>query len=90
MRPNGVKCNEQFTVKTQASRDDSTLLVYDQTRACQFQICPGNSGYKKILKAVRDEPAYQGGKTYMKAAFDENNICTIFPSTAGVKAHYNW
>lgn len=90
MRPNGVKCNEQFTVKTQASGDDSPLLLYDQTRACQFEIYPTNSGYEKILDAVRNEPAYQGRKTSMKAAFDDNNLCTMFPSIEGVKAHYNW
>ncbi|KAL3794265.1 hypothetical protein ACHAWO_006509 [Cyclotella atomus] len=76
--------------KTQASGDDSPLLLYDQTRACQFEIYPTNSGYEKILDAVRNEPAYQGRKTYMKAAFDDNNLCAMFPSTEGVKAHYNW
>jgi hypothetical protein len=90
VNPKGVKCNEKFVVKTQSNDDQCPIAVYDQTRVCQFFIYPGQRGFKEILAEIRNEPAWQGRKTFMKASFDESGTCAMYPETAGVKAHYNW
>lgn len=89
-KPKNVKCNEQFVVKVQGNGDQCPIMVYDQTRSCQFDISPGQPGFKEVLTEIRNEPAWQGRKTFMKASFDKKGVCTVYPDTAGVKAHYSW
>jgi hypothetical protein len=89
-KPRNVKCNEQFVIKVQGNGDQFPIMVYDQTRFCSFDLCPGQPGFKEVLAEIRNEPAWQGRKTFMKASFDENGACTVYPSTAGVKSQYNW
>lgn len=89
-KPRNVKCNEQFVIKVQGNSDRSPIMVYDQTRFCLFDLCPGQPGFKEVLAEIRNEPAWQGRKTFMKASFDENGVCTVYPSTAAVKSQYNW
>ena len=89
-KPRGKKRNEKFVIKCQGNEDSSPILIYDQTRTSQFYLRPEQKGFKEILKAIRNEPAWQGRKTFMKASFDENGICTVYPEKAGVKSHYTW
>ena len=89
-KPSNCKFGEKFVVKVQATVDSRPVLVYDQTRECMFEINPGKRGFLEILAAVRKEKAWQGQKTFMKALFDQNATCTIYPGTAGVKSHYTW
>jgi hypothetical protein len=89
-KPRGTKHNEKFVIKCQGNSDICPILIYDQTRTCQFYLRPEQKGFKEILKEIRNEPAWQGRKTFMKASFDKNGVCTVYPKKAGVKSHYTW
>eukprot|EP00980_Cylindrotheca_fusiformis_P018393 scaffold6052_cov118-Cylindrotheca_fusiformis.AAC.6 len=89
-KPRGVQFDEKFVVKVQGASDFVPLLIYDETRTCEFSVTPEARGFQEILKAVRAEPAWQGKKTFMKASFDSKGRCTIYPATAGVKNKYSW
>mmetsp|Transcript_49413 Transcript_49413/g.119862 ORF Transcript_49413/g.119862 Transcript_49413/m.119862 type:complete len:540 (+) Transcript_49413:84-1703(+) len=82
-KPSGVEFDEPFYVKVQAStRPQGRILVYDETRECFFHVPPGKPGFEEMISKVHAEPAFQGRKTYMKASFDSNGDCTVYPSTA--------
>ncbi|KAL7511475.1 hypothetical protein ACHAXN_011171 [Cyclotella atomus] len=89
-KPKGIKCNEHFAIKVQGNDEKCPILIYDPTHTCKFFIDPDQLGFKEILTEIHNEPAYQGRKTFMKASFDEEGICTVYPNTAGVKSQYNW
>lgn len=89
-KPRGKKYDEKFVIKCQGNGDSSPLLIYDQTRTCQFYLRKEQKGFKEISLAIRNEPAWQGRKTFMKASFDRNGVCTVYPEKAGVKSHYTW
>ena len=89
-RPNGVKNDEKFVVKVQAMGERSPILVYDETRACEFYIDFEDPAFKVILEETRKEKAWDGRKTFMKASFDEAEMCTMYPTSAGVKSKYSW
>jgi len=89
-KPRGTKFNEKFVIKCQGNADTSPILIYDQTRTCQFYLKPEKKGFKEILQTIRNEPAWQGRKTFMKASFDKSGVCTVYPEKAGVKSHYTW
>jgi hypothetical protein len=89
-RPRGVKVNEKFVMKAQAMSATYPILVYDETRTCEFDIPVEASGFGEILAEIQKEKAWDGRKTFMKASFDESDICTFYPATAGVKAKYSW
>lgn len=89
-KPKDVKFNEQFVIKCQGNSNKCPIMIYDQSRVCMFEIEPGQKGFKEVLAEIHSEPAWQGRKTFMKASFDANGCCTVYPATAGVKAHYNW
>ena len=88
--PKGVKVDEKFVVKVQGNTMMSPLLIYDKTRTCEFSLYPDEPGFSRILEEVHKEKAWQGRKTFMKASFDDNGCCTIYPHTAGVKDKYSW
>lgn len=88
--PRGVKPEERFVVKVQGGSDMMPILVYDETRTCEFNLDPGEPGFTEVLTEMRKEMAWNGRKTFMKASFDDKGNCTIFPLTAGVKAKYTW
>jgi ankyrin repeat protein len=89
-KPRGVKVNEKFVIKVQAGSDSMPLLIYDETRTCQFEINSGQPGFNEILTETRKEMTWDGRKTFMKASFDESGKCIIYPATAGVKLKYSW
>lgn len=89
-RPRNVDVGEKFVIKIQCSGASAPLLIYDETRTCQFSINPGQTGFNEIWTETRKEMAWNGRKTFMKASFDESGTCTIYPATAGVKAKYTW
>lgn len=89
-KPRGTKVDEKFVIKTQGNEDTSPILIYDQSRTCNFFLKPHQKGFKEVLKEIRNEPAWQGRKTFMKASFDKNGVCTVYPEKAGVKKHYTW
>mmetsp|Transcript_21747 Transcript_21747/g.33183 ORF Transcript_21747/g.33183 Transcript_21747/m.33183 type:complete len:252 (+) Transcript_21747:148-903(+) len=89
-KPRGTKFNEKFVIKCQGNADTSPILIYDQTRTCQFSLKPEKKGFKEILQTIRNEPAWQGRKSFMKASFDKSGVCTVYPEKAGVKSHYTW
>ena len=90
VKPSHVDFDKRFVVKVQASADTSPIFLYDETRECLFYITPEDIGFSEILAIVRTEPAWQGRKTFMKASFNIDGRCTLYPDTAGVKSHYNW
>jgi len=61
------------------------LMIYDKTRQCSFTYPPELQGFDQLRERVNAEPAFQGRKTYMKASFDSNGDCTIYPRTATLK-----
>jgi hypothetical protein len=89
-KPQSVNVDEKFVVKVQAMGERTPILVYDETRTCEFSIEPQQPGFHKILTETRKEKAWEGRKTFMKASFDESGCCTVYPATAGVKAKYSW
>ena len=89
-KPRGTKFNEKFVIKCQGNADTSPILIYDQTRTCQFDLKPEQKGFKEILQTIRNEFAWRGRKTFMKASFDKSGVCTVYPVKAGVKSHYTW
>lgn len=89
-KPPSVQVDEKFVVKVQCMSNTTPILLYDQSRVCEFSVYPDQPGFKEILRETRKEMAWQGRKTFMKASFDKSGACTIFPSTAGVKSKYNW
>lgn len=89
-KPRGVNVDEKFVVKIQVITEQHDIMVYDKTRTCQFAISPQQECFKPIFTETRKEQAWNGRKTFMKASFDNDGICTIYPKTAGVKAKYTW
>lgn len=89
-RPPSIGINEKFVVKIQANGDRCPILVYDESRRCEFDIKPQSPGFQEILTETQKEMTWDGRKTFMKASFDEADMCTIYPATAGVKAKYSW
>ena len=89
-KPRGVKFDEKFVIKCQGNSDMTPILIYDETRGCNFHLGPEQKGFKEILETIRNEPAWLGRKTFMKASFDESGICTVYTDRAGVKTHYSW
>jgi hypothetical protein len=87
--PKGVSLGEKFVVKVQGG-GMMPIMVYDETRTCNFCIAPGEPGFKEVLHEISQESAWNGRKTFMKASFDESGDCTVYPSTAGVKSKYKW
>ncbi len=88
--PDGAKPGDRFVVKVQGGGEMTPIMVYDETRTCDFVIAPGQPGFKEVLAEIKKEMAWDGRKTFMKASFDDSGNCTIYPSTAGVKAKYTW
>ena len=89
-KPRGTKFNEKFVIKCQGNSDMTPILIYDETRSCNFHLWPSQKGFKEILETIRNEPAWLGRKTFMKASFDQSGICTVYTERAGVKSHYSW
>mmetsp|Transcript_37639 Transcript_37639/g.61458 ORF Transcript_37639/g.61458 Transcript_37639/m.61458 type:complete len:488 (-) Transcript_37639:266-1729(-) len=89
-KPRNMEYDKKFVVKVQATGDHVPIFVYDQTKKCEFYISPGQTGFQEILTEIRNESAWQGQKTFMKVSFDRSGTCTMYPETAGVKAHYTW
>jgi len=80
-RPNGVNIDEQFWMKVQPSGLESgPHLVYDKSRSCTFGIMPGTPGYNELNKKVSQDSAFNGTKSYFKAAFGADGNCKIFPN----------
>lgn len=88
--PDGIQPHEKFVIKVQGGGDMMPIMVYDESRTCEFTLGPGTPGFKEVLAEIRKEPAWGGRKTFMKASFDDEGNCTVYPSTAGVKAKYSW
>ena len=89
-KPRGVKFDEKFLVKVQAINDSTPMMIYDETRQCQFSYMSTGPGFHEVLDAVQKEPTWGGRKTFMKASFDKAGVCTMYPGTAGVKNKYSW
>ena len=84
-RPNHVAVGETFYVKVQGGGPAMPLMIYDETRQCSFSYPPELLGFNQMREKVNAEPAFQGRKTYMKASFDSNGDCTVYPGTATLK-----
>ena len=87
--PTGVSPGEKFVVKVQGG-GRMPIMVYDESRTCNFAIDYGAPGFQEVLCEMEKESAWNGRKTFMKASFDASGDCTIYPSTAGVKSKYMW
>lgn len=87
----GVNPGEKFVIKVQANEKDMPLMFYDETRTCQFCYLASGPGHEEMLKEARNEPAWGGRKTYMKASWtDFGKEFIVYPATASVKNKYSW
>lgn len=77
-------------MKVQACGMVAPIMVYDESRTCQFDIGQSQRGFSEILSAVQKEKTWQGRKTFMKASFNERGDCIMYPTTAGDKSKYKW
>ncbi len=90
-KPQNVEYDKKFVVKVQATASNlSPILIYDETRECEFHLNHGQPGFSEILTVTRKEKVWEGRKTYMKASFDRSGRCTVYPAYAGVKSRYKW
>jgi hypothetical protein len=83
-RPDDAAVGEQFYVKVQALAN-SPLLIYDKSRQCHFFYPSHLRGYREMYSAAVGERATNGTKAYLKASFDANGNCTVYPGTTSIK-----
>jgi hypothetical protein len=84
-QPSSVRVGEKFYVKVQGSSIHTPLMVYDQSRECNFEVFPGEKGFTEMLQAVNDEPTWGGRKTFIMTSFDEKGLCTVYPGMTSIK-----
>lgn len=84
-KPDHVPVDEMFYIKCQGGSPSMPIMIYDKTRQCEFYYSPGMAGYDEIRSKINAEPAFQGRKTYMKASFDREGLCTVYPNTTTLK-----
>ena len=89
-KPEGVEVGGKFVVSVRGTSDREPLLICDESRTCNFEYEPSGPGHAEIWREVQKESAWDGKKTFMKASFDEEGECTIYPTTACVKNKYRW
>ncbi|KAL3935039.1 MAG: hypothetical protein SGBAC_009364 [Bacillariaceae sp.] len=89
-KPRGVLFDAKFVVKVQAMNDTAPMMIYDESRTCQFNYKSSGPGFREVYEAVHNEPTWDGKKTFMKASFNKAGECTLYPATAGVKNKYSW
>mmetsp|Transcript_26875 Transcript_26875/g.65313 ORF Transcript_26875/g.65313 Transcript_26875/m.65313 type:complete len:597 (+) Transcript_26875:189-1979(+) len=89
-KPRGVLFDAKFVVKVQAINESAPMMIYDESRECQFGYMSTGPGFREVLEAVQREPTWDGRKTFMKASFNKAGECTLYPATAGVKNKYSW
>ena len=83
-RPDHAAVGEQFYIKVQAL-PGHPLLIYDKSRQCHFSYPPNLRGYREMYSAAVGERATNGTKAYVKASFDANGNCTVYPGTTSLK-----
>jgi len=88
--PQGVKAGEKFVIKVQANDEDMPLMIYDESRSCQFCYLASGPGHSEMWKEAKKEPAWGGRKTYMKASWTDGDECIVYPNTASIKNKYSW
>eukprot|EP00978_Attheya_sp_CCMP212_P003707 scaffold7843_cov47-Attheya_sp.AAC.2 len=84
-KPDDVAVGEQFYIKVQIAIPNSPLLIYDKSRQCHFFYPPDLGGYREMYGAAVGERATNGTKAYLKASFDANGNCTVYPGTTTIK-----
>ena len=84
-KPSNVAIGQMFYLKVQGNGPQSPLMIYDETRACNFYYEPRQSGFQEIYNSVSAEPTWQGRKTYIKASFDADGKCTVYPGLTSIK-----
>lgn len=82
--PKGLKVGEKFWMKVQSNGIQSALLLYDETRHCNFYLDPGRAGHKELVEKVANEPAFEGRKSFFKAKFNTDGKCVVFPHTSAM------
>lgn len=82
-RPEGVDVDERFWLKVQVG--ENSLLLYDKTRVCTFFLDEDDAGFEELRDKVREETAAMGLKTHVRASFDGQGNCKVWPDTATLK-----
>lgn len=80
--PKGCKPNEKFWIKVQSNGMESDLLIYDESRYCNFKLAPGSLGHKELVEKIATEKAFMGKKSYFRAKFNTEGKCVVFPHTS--------
>jgi hypothetical protein len=84
-KPKSVKVNEQFDIKVQGGGPTMPLMIYDKSREFLISLKPEDRGFKELLKAINNEPTWQGRKTFVTASFDAAGNCTVYPGKTSIK-----
>jgi len=84
-RPDHVWVNEKFWIKVHAIDLQTPLLIYDESRSFSIRIFPGEPGFRALHEKVKAELTSMGRKCHIKAEFDANGNCTVYPHTASLK-----
>jgi hypothetical protein len=84
-KPSHVAVDEKFFVKVQGGPDAMPLLLYDQSRECEFHYSTGLRGFCEMLDKIRADPSANGRKTFMMASFDSSGHCKVYPGQTGTK-----
>jgi hypothetical protein len=71
-RPQNSAVGEDFYIKIQCNEPEEPLMIYDETRECQFMLPSTARAHASLFKIGKAEKATNGRKTYMKASVDKD------------------
>ena len=78
----GLKAKEKFWIKVQSNGIETPLLIYNKTKTCFFMLPPGKRGHRKLVDKVSKDTTFLGEKSYFRAKFNDNKICTVLSQTS--------
>jgi hypothetical protein len=67
-----------FWVKVQNRGIEKPLMIYDQTRICNFVLPPGEDGHRELVEKVSLQQTFIGRESFFRARFDEQGRCVVY------------
>mmetsp|Transcript_12518 Transcript_12518/g.31524 ORF Transcript_12518/g.31524 Transcript_12518/m.31524 type:complete len:371 (+) Transcript_12518:630-1742(+) len=84
--PPDVNTHQAFWIKVQSNGIRDDLMIYDQSRKCNFMLPPGSSGHRELVEKVSQQQAFLGRKSFFKARFNEKGKCLVYlPTSAALQ-----
>ena len=78
-KPDGIDTHERFVVKVQGGGTMKQILVYDDSRSCEFRIDPETSGFNEIRNKIQKEMAWDGRKLSWKLPLTKPTLASSTP-----------